>query len=169
MQHTDMHLLWASGKISKTLNVTELELLNEFDALRPSKKVHSIENYLSISSRTSATEINGFRTCWCKLCCNSGKHRFHWVAQTTWITPGSPNWTARFNINSRFFINFSWAYIDKEIISTTAFNKLNFLHVPPNFNLRTVFSRKQSLSQQTLETFCLIIPPIIFCFVNRHQ
>lgn len=142
-----MHLLQASGKFSKTLNITQLELLNEFDVLRPLKKLHSIENYLSISSRTSAIEINGCRTCRCKLCCSSGKHRFHWVAQTTWITAGSPNWTARFNADSRFFINFSWAYIHEELISTIAFNKWNFLHVPPNFNLRTVFRRKQSPSQ----------------------
>lgn len=169
MQHADMPLLQARGKFSETLNITELELLNEFDALRPFKKLHSIENYLSISSRTSATEINGFRTCWCKLCCSSGKHKFHWVAQTTWITPGSPNWTARFNVNSRFFINFSWAYIHEELISTTAFNKWNFLHVPPNFNLRPVFIRKQTLSQQTLETFFLILPLIISFLINRHQ
>lgn len=32
MQYTDVHLLQASEKFSKTLNVTELELLNEFDA-----------------------------------------------------------------------------------------------------------------------------------------
>lgn len=62
MQDADMHLLQASGKFPETLNIRELQLLNEFDALRTFKNLHSIENYLSISSRTSATEINGFRT-----------------------------------------------------------------------------------------------------------
>lgn len=43
MQHADMHLLQASGKFSKTLNITEIELLNEFAALRPFKKYTALK------------------------------------------------------------------------------------------------------------------------------
>lgn len=163
-QYADVHLLQASRKFSKTFNNIELELSKESDAQPlglskyqiqkhrawkitcPSPRGHQQPTATGSADAAAARAAAGAGTGSTGSNTPPGARRdlpseLH-VLTLTQVSLSIPAESTQ--------MKHLLAYIAEVILWI---HEYNFLHIPPNFNLRSLCNRKQSLSQQASEAF----------------